>query len=55
MAARLLISILGFSSLSDENLNQGPNTIFQDDLLIRTDCDKAGDYVVPYGSKGPTD
>ena len=40
-------SIPGFSSLSDETLNQGPMTIFQDKLLTRTDCDEAGDYVVP--------
>ena len=40
-------SIPGFSSLSDETLNRGPMTIFQDKLLTRTDCDEAGDYVVP--------
>ena len=40
-------SIPGFSSLLDETLNEGPMTIFQDKLLTRTDCDKAGDYVVP--------
>ena len=34
-------------SLLDETLNQGPMTIFQDKLLTRTDCDEAGDYVVP--------
>ena len=28
-------------------LNRGPMTIFQDKLLTRTDCDEAGDYVVP--------
>ena len=39
--------ILGFSSLSDETLTRGHKTIFQDKLLTRTDCDKAGDYVVP--------
>ena len=39
--------ILGFSSLSDETLNRGPMTIFQDKLLTWTDCDEAGDYVVP--------
>ena len=38
--------IPGFSSLSDETLNRGPMTIFQDKLLTRTDCDEAGDYVV---------
>ena len=32
-------SIPGFSSLSDETLNRGPMT--------KTDCDEAGDYVVP--------
>ena len=37
----------GFSSLSDETLNRGPMTIFQDKLLTRTECDEAGDYVVP--------
>ena len=37
-----------FSSLSDETLNRGPITIFQDKLLTRTDCEEAGDYVVPY-------
>ena len=37
----------GFSSLSDETLNRGPMTIFQDKLLTRTDCDEARDYVVP--------
>ena len=40
-------SIPGFSSLSDETLNRGPMTIFQDKLLTRTDCDEAGNYVVP--------
>ena len=40
-------SIPGFSSLSDETLNRGPMTIFQDKLLTITDCDEAGDYVVP--------
>ena len=40
-------SIPGFSSLSDETLNRGPMTFFQDKLLTRTDCDEAGDYVVP--------
>ena len=40
-------SIPGFSSLSDETLNRGQMTIFQDKLLTRTDCDEAGDYVVP--------
>ena len=40
-------SIPGFSFLSDETLNRGPMTIFQDKLLTRTDCDEAGDYVVP--------
>ena len=28
-------------------LNRGPMKIFQDKFLTRTDCDKAGDYVVP--------
>ena len=37
----------GFYSLSDEILNRGPMTIFQDKLLTRTDCDESGDYVVP--------
>ena len=37
----------GFSSLSDETLNRGLMTIFQDKLLTRTYCDEAGDYVVP--------
>ena len=40
-------STRGFSSLSDETLNRGPMTIFQDKLLTRTDSDEAGDYVVP--------
>ena len=40
-------SVPGFSSLSDETLNRGPMTVFQDKLLTRTDCDEAGDYVVP--------
>ena len=40
-------SILGFYSLSDETLNRGAMTIFQDKLLTRTDCDEAGDYMVP--------
>ena len=40
-------SIPGFSSLSDETVNRGPMAIFQDKLLTRTDCDEAGDYVVP--------
>ena len=40
-------SIPGFSSLTDETLNRGPMTIFNDKRLRRTDCDKAGDYVVP--------
>ena len=40
-------SIPGFSSISDETLNRGPMTILQDKLLTRTDCDEAGDYVVP--------
>ena len=40
-------SIPVFSSLSDETLNRGLMTIFQDKLLTRTDCDEAGDYVVP--------
>ena len=40
-------SIPGLSSLSDETLNRGPMIIFQDKLLTRTDCDEAGDYVVP--------
>ena len=40
-------SIPGFSSLKDETLNRGPMTIFQDKLLIKTDCDEAEDYVVP--------
>ena len=49
-------STAGFSSLSDETLNRGPMTIFQDKLLTRTDCDETGDYVVPYvfKSKGPS-
>ena len=34
-------------SLSDETLNRGPMTIFQDKRLPRTDCDEAGDCVVP--------
>ena len=38
---------MGFSSLSDETLNRGPVTVLQDKLLTRTDCDEAGDYVVP--------
>ena len=41
--------IPGFSSLSDETLNRGPMTIFQDKLLTITDCDEAGDYVVHNG------
>ena len=40
-------SIPGISSLSDETLNRGSMTIFQDKLLTRTDSDEAGDYVVP--------
>ena len=40
-------SIPGFSSLSGETFNRGPMTIFHDKLLTRTDCDEAGDYVVP--------
>ena len=36
-----------FSSLSDETLNRRPITIFQGKLRTRTDCDEAGDYVVP--------
>ena len=40
-------SIPGFSSHSDETLNRGPMTIFKDKRLTRTDCDEAGDYVVP--------
>ena len=40
-------SIPGFSILSDETLNRGPMTPFQDKLLTKTDCDEAGDYVVP--------
>ena len=40
-------SIPGYSSLSDETLNRGPMTIFQDNLLTRTYCGEAGDYVVP--------
>ena len=40
-------SIPGLSSLSDETLNRGPMTIFQDKLLTRTYCDEAGDYVMP--------
>ena len=35
-------SIPGFNTL-----NRGPMAIFQDILLIRTYCDKAGDYAVP--------
>ena len=34
-------------SLSDETLNRDPMTIFQDKRLPRTDCEEAGDYVVP--------
>ena len=33
-------STLGLSSLSDETLNQGPMTIFQDKLLTRMYCDE---------------
>ena len=40
-------SISGLSSLSDETLNQGPMTVFQENLLTRTYCDEAGDYIVP--------
>ena len=40
-------SIPGFSSLSDETLNRGPMTIFQDKLLTKTYCDEAGDNVMP--------
>ena len=40
-------SIPGFTSLSYETLNRGPMKTFQDKLLTRTDCDGAGDYVVP--------
>ena len=40
-------SIPGFSSLSDETLNQGPKTILQDKLLKRIYYDKAGYYAVP--------
>ena len=43
----VVCSIPGFSSLSDETLNRGPMTIFHDKMLTRTDCDEAGDYVVP--------
>ena len=46
--------IPGFSSLSNESLNRGPMTIFEDKLLARTDCDEAGDYVVP-NVLGPRD
>ena len=38
--------IPGFSSLSDETLNRGPMTIFEDKLLKRIYCDEAGDYAV---------
>ena len=34
-------------NLSDETLKRGPIINFQDKLLTRTDCDEAGDYVVP--------
>ena len=34
-------------SLLDETLNRGPMIIFQEKLLTRTNCDKAGDYAVP--------
>ena len=37
----------GFSGLSDETLNQGPMTVFQDKLLTVTYCDEAEDYAVP--------
>ena len=40
-------SIQDFSSLSDETLNGGPMTIFQDKLLTMTYFDEAGDYTVP--------
>ena len=40
-------SIPGFSSLSDETLNRGSKTIFQDKLPTRTYCDETGDYAVP--------
>ena len=46
-------SIPGFSSLSDETLNRGTMTIFQDKLLTRKYCDEAGDYAVP-NSPDPT-
>ena len=39
-------SIPGFVRLSDETLNRGPITVFQDKLLTRTYCDEAGDYAV---------
>ena len=37
----------GFSSPSDENINPSLHMIFRDKLVIRTYCDKAGDYAVP--------
>ena len=40
-------SIPGFSSLSDETLNQDPMTIFKDKLLTRVYFDEDGDYAVP--------
>ena len=40
-------SIPGFFGLSDETLNLSPQTIFQDKLLTRKYCDKAGDHAVP--------
>ena len=39
--------LFSLSCLSDETLNRGPMTTFQDKLLKKTDCDEAGDYVVP--------
>ena len=44
----IVVKLLAFcSSLLDETLNRGPMTTFQDKLLTRTDCDEAGDYVMP--------